>query len=139
MLLQLSSTCNVNELISEIKALEANLLIFLRNLKQINIEIQAGNGLPWRKTLERRAKSNGSDGQHITTLHDQSRTTSFRTFRLHVDNLSADLKRPGLNQSDILLAFPVEATHRSKLTSQNVYAFLPIRDYGFKVSHRVLS
>jgi hypothetical protein len=133
-LLQLSETCDVAELIREIKALDANLLIFLQKLKHINISIKESRDLPWLKSLVREDASDRLNGQQIITLRHRTGNSSFRIFRLRVTKLPTDPKRPGITRSEILLAFPIADENGSKLKSQNVYAFLPIRDYGFRVS-----
>jgi hypothetical protein len=48
-------------------------------------------------------------------------------------NLPSEQKREGVSESELLLAFPVDENNEPKLDPQQVFAFLPIRDYGFKV------
>lgn len=132
-LLKLSQDCNVIELVQEIKALDPRLLIFLQKLKIINIAIQEGGKDPWQTSLQRRDEQTGDIAQQLVTLHEKSRRLSYRIFRFQVKNLPDDPKRVGIKQSELLLAFPLDDFNKPKIQSQNVYAFLPIRDYGFKV------
>jgi hypothetical protein len=45
-----------------------------------------------------------------------------------------DERRPNISSSDIELAFPISAENKPKIFPQQVFAFLPVRDYGFQVS-----
>jgi len=49
--------------------------------------------------------------------------------------LPPEPKREGIKESQILLAFPMTEDLEPKLEPQNVYAFLPIRDYGLQVCY----
>jgi hypothetical protein len=143
MLLQLSNDYNPTELIMEIRLLDPKLLIFLRKLRQINIRSYDGNGIFLERSLGRNETSAETDSLSIVNLQTRTRTSSaslwFKTTRFPVVHLPTDPKRPGSTQSEILLAFPISSSGNPKVESQNVHAFLPIRDYGFKVSTKVLA
>ncbi|KAH8710040.1 hypothetical protein GQ44DRAFT_731273 [Phaeosphaeriaceae sp. PMI808] len=47
-------------------------------------------------------------------------------------SLPPEAKREGLSESPIMLAFPIADTQEANAEPQQVYAYLPIRDYGFK-------
>lgn len=142
-LLQLSHDCEVEELVREIKALDSKLLIFLWKLKEVNIEVFGDDGISWKTmlgqqdtwktTLRRQDVISRNDGQHFITLQHDKRFLSYTVFRHPVLQLPPDRRRAGCKQSEILLAFPSNSSSEQRTESQNVYAFLPIRDYGFKV------
>jgi hypothetical protein len=132
-LLQLSQDYDVTELIREIKALDPRLLIFLQKLKKINIKIIEGGIDPWETSLERHDEPGRDGRQQLVTLSHRSSLLTYRIFRLQVKQLPHDPKRAEFTESELLLAFPLSDPNESKIESQNVYAFLPIRDYGFKV------
>lgn len=75
----------------------------------------------------------GEDGQQIVNLHYNAAFSSFKVTRYTVTALPEVEKRPNCTQTEILLAFPTTQSGEPWVESQNVYAFLPIRDYGFKV------
>jgi hypothetical protein len=132
-LLKLSDDCDVTELIQEVKSLDPRLLIFLQKLKRVNITIYEKTNPPWETSLERRHESSGDDGQELATLYEKSIPLSYRIFRFQVEQLPPNLKRVDNTQSELLLAFPLNGPSGPTIKSQNVYAFLPIRNYGFKV------
>jgi hypothetical protein len=132
-ILELSTDCDTSELIREIKILDPRLLIFLQKLKRFDITINEDGNLPWQTSLQRRDEPSGNIGEQLVTLYQKSNRLLYRIFRLQVTNLPHDPKRSGLRQSELLLAFPLSDSNKPKIESQNVYAFLPIRDYGFKV------
>lgn len=131
--LQLSDSYDDQTLIDELQNLDPNLLIFLRRVKEINRLISLRDGTVWRSKVW---KSEGPEGPNrIVELHSDGR--SFRyLIRTHVvSNLPSEPKRPNWTQTKILLAFPTAVSpEQPPLMPQNIYAFLPIRNYGFKVS-----
>lgn len=130
--LQLSSGYNERELIKELQSLSPQLLIFLRKLRQINVKV-VGQGGTWQSTLTR-TDGHGSSGE--TVIHLQQNDTLLRYIvTTHIaKTLPVEPKRPGVSESEILLAFPLDEGREPKLDPQQVYAFLPIREYGFEVS-----
>jgi hypothetical protein len=134
MCLQLASHCDTMELLIDLVYLDSRLLIFLRRLREINITVDE----TVRKL--RREDRITSAGEELITLQEQD--SGGRTYKIihHLaKNLPFDPKRPDCNQSEILLAFPLDEFNQPQIESQNVYAFLPIRDYGFKVSTWMLT
>jgi hypothetical protein len=132
-LLQLSDNYNRQELIAEIKSLDPRFLIFLRKLKQVNITCSETDGNIWNNSLGRHDVTAGENKQSVINLQHQKAFSSFKITRFPVLELPPDPKRPGCSQSEILLGFPMSQADEPWTKSQNVYAFLPIRDYGFKV------
>ncbi|KAF1995054.1 hypothetical protein P154DRAFT_379511, partial [Amniculicola lignicola CBS 123094] len=132
-LLKLSQDCNVEELIHDVIALDSRLLIFLQKLKHVNITIkEVGRNV--RKTVLDRQDTliDTTSNYQLVTLHHQMTPLSYRTFRVTVRGLTPEANRSDHTECEILLAFPVAADGNPKIGSQSVYAFLPIRDYGFK-------
>jgi len=88
--------------------------------------------LKWEKTFSKDTDDKTYDCQ-ITLVQDDVALRYI--FRRHtVKNLPSESKRQGCSWSDIALAFPIESDGRPRIGLQKVYAFLPIREYGFKVS-----
>ncbi|PVH69973.1 hypothetical protein DL98DRAFT_661395 [Cadophora sp. DSE1049] len=131
-LLQLSADYDPRQLIAEIKSLDPRLLVFLRQLRRINITITDKSGKTWKSTLGRHDNSDKADGLEIVRLLHNKSSSTLRIIRYPVAGLPPDLKRPGCTVSEILLAFPTMESGEPSVESQNVYAFLPVRDYGLK-------
>jgi len=132
-LLQLSKSYDPEELVDEIKALDPRFLIFLRQLKEVKITCNNKNGKVWESTLGRCDMPRGSNRQNIVDLRYNSASSSYQITKYPVDLLPLEPKRPACTLTEILLAFPVKTPGEPWIESQKVYAFLPIRDYGFKV------
>ena len=56
----------------------------------------------------------------------------YKIFEYEIPFMPLEAKRPGLSECPISLGFPVSSFEKAEL--QPVYAFLPIREYGFAVS-----
>ena len=133
-LLELSQNCNIEELIHGVIALDPRLLIFLQRLKRVNITIREFGRSDRKTYLDRQDILNvAANNYQVVTLHHQMTPLSYMTFRVPVRDLPPEANRPDHTESEILLAFPTNAGGSPKIEPQSVYAFLPIRDYGFKV------
>jgi len=143
-LLDLSQNCHLQELILELKALDPKLLLFLRNLKEIHIEVFenekvspqniSGHWNNWKKSLLRHDAVGRNDHlRRSVTLECDGHLQSYRVFHHQVTHTQEDPKRIGCKQSDMLLAFPSESPPENDYPTQSVYAFLPVRNYAFKV------
>ncbi|KAK0721152.1 hypothetical protein B0H67DRAFT_536144 [Lasiosphaeris hirsuta] len=128
--LKLAPNCDESCIVQEFKKLDAQILVFLRQLREINITVTENDGRQWSRKLQR---SDGiEDGMRITTLHGDDNTWRYLVTRHRVDGLPREPKRPECSESEILLAFPLADFRRGPVTeTQSVYAFLPIRGYGF--------
>lgn len=132
-LLQFSRDYDPEELIAEIKSLDPRILIFLRKLRHVNLTVFDKRSNIWRSTLRRHDVPFGNDGDNIINLWHNAECSSLKNINFLVEGLLPDPKRPSTTQSEILLAFPIAQDGEPWITSQKVYAFLPVRDYGFKV------
>jgi hypothetical protein len=118
---------------STISDLDSRVLLFLNKLRQLTLvqgDIQRTyrridhNGLSQLKTSEV-----ATDGTSSETSLRYVRVT--KTFPM-VD-ACADVKRPGVSQSTIVLAFPVDEGGAAMLEPASyVFAYLPIHQVGFK-------
>lgn len=133
--LHLLPNCNRRELLKEILALDPRMLIFLRQLRQININIEVKDNPPLSRALSRLPDTPGPLGSMVTLRQDFT-IFKYLVFSHQARQLPREPKREGLSASQVLLAFPV-ADKQPKLEPQQVYAFLPIRDYGFQASYRI--
>lgn len=70
----------------------------------------------------------------MVTLSHGSSCQRYLIVRYIATHTTPEVKRPGCVESEVLLAFPTtRRTEDSTSTTLDVYAFLPIRAYGFQV------
>lgn len=133
MYLQLAEDCDTSELVNDVKSFDPRLLIFLRKLREINITVQETPFPIWKTTLRCQDVETTEGNELISLLQDED-SRSYKIIRHPISDLPPEPKRPDCHESEILLAFPLGKFEEPLIASQNVYAFLPIRNYGFKVS-----
>ncbi|OCK75076.1 hypothetical protein K432DRAFT_429647 [Lepidopterella palustris CBS 459.81] len=111
-----------------IREFDPGTLMFLRRLEQI--KIIWGNT---SKTLLRKEEKGQHDTRHITILEDSRPLFCYKLITHRVDCLPRRSKDQPRTESEIVLAFPVEYDfQKAKLQDQQVYTYLPVRDFGFK-------
>ncbi|KAF4631646.1 hypothetical protein G7Y89_g6486 [Cudoniella acicularis] len=117
------------ELIHHLRSLDPRMLIFLRRLRRMNLKVIKDKRI-WETTFSRTDVYN--DNELTTSLRQDDICFQYLIRKHTVDSLPPEPKRVGCSQSVILLAFPqTHSTQPPELVTQSVYAFLPIRDYGF--------
>jgi len=131
--LKLSGDYNAEELVLNLRRFNATSLLFLRTIRNIEIEVTQSKEETWRTALHR-ADTESSGNESIRSLHMGESKLEYITQRHLVGNLPIEARRPNYSHSELVLAFPVANFPTVPLSEpQNVYAFLPISDYGFKV------
>lgn len=128
-------------LVKEIKKLNARLLMFLQNVKEVEIDLFETFSRTTTFTLRREDGTSEYGGLSLRSLKPD-RFSPYIIFRYPVSTLPEE-KREGCNKSELVLAFPTNIVSPSgqqqkgqKVVSpetHKVYSFLPIRNYGFKV------
>jgi hypothetical protein len=136
--LQLSEGYEEETLIDELLTFDTNLLIFLRRIKEINIQVIRKDKQVWEKKIRKVESWQGMD--RVTILHAGESTSQYLIRTHTIKDLPNERKRPNWPETKILLAFPTaEFPEQPRLNPQNVYAFLPIRNYGLKVRRPIPS
>jgi hypothetical protein len=129
--LKLSANFNEEELLNDVTGLDPELLLFLRNVRNIELDIRHEDGNAWSERLVRMDDS--KDGYRIVSLHGNQFTRKYYVTNHLIHDLPPEEGRNNISQSEILLAFPLELQSQgTPKPPQKVYAFLPVRDYGFK-------
>ncbi|KAH8077516.1 hypothetical protein BXZ70DRAFT_962644 [Cristinia sonorae] len=110
---------------SHISHIQPSLLLFLRKLREIDVTLDD-------KKLGCRRTEMGSD--IILTSVDGSTSESQRYLvsKHKVPAQTDDPRRHGIRESEIILAFPLTMDEEPIIRDQAVYAFLPLRNFGFK-------
>ncbi|KAH8648915.1 hypothetical protein BGZ60DRAFT_422582 [Tricladium varicosporioides] len=119
-----------SELLQKLRALDPRVLIVLKKLRKINVKISEENKATWRSTFVR-SDQYGDLGESIIQLQHNDKLRNYIVMKLRVNNLPPTNQRAGISESEILLAFPVNSLE-PELEKQQVFAFLPIRSYGFR-------
>lgn len=141
-LLSLKSNAELQQINGDLHTLKPELLLFLRKLSQIRIRTTSVSSV-YTKTV--RAQDHQLHGEAVNLSvdsgghgrgHVATRCTKYLIVRHTVFDLREETRRPGIQESEIVLAFPLESDTRPKIARQSVYAYLPINDFGFSVSVR---
>lgn len=118
---------------STVAALDARILLFLNKLRQLTL-IYGGRQHLYRRT----------DAQTVSQLTTSTAVTAGETREsellyvrvaktLPMTGAVSDSKRPGVNESTVILAFPVDAKGEAKPEPASyVFAYLPIQQVGFR-------
>jgi hypothetical protein len=115
-----------SEEVEKIERLAPGLLLFLKKLKRIELQDDMLGRSACYKRIDR------PDGVELSTAE---KTTRFRLVSrvLEVPPASQDVKRQGVSHTEVMLAFPVaEGGEADASTDRHVYAYLPVRSYGFR-------
>ncbi|MDO8769818.1 MAG: DUF3883 domain-containing protein [Burkholderiaceae bacterium] len=115
--------------------LDARLLLFLNKLRQLTL-VHNGQRVTYRRedTGELSSLSAVRESEECEpVVEDMHYVRAELTFPMKEQ--FSDEKRPGIDRSTVILAFPVDATGAAKPEpASHVFAFLPIRQMGFKFS-----
>ncbi len=139
-LLQLKSSEDFERIKIDLRHLEPQLLLFVRRLRELTVKTPTSN-ISYQVSNGREGPSEARDIIHLTSRNNsnnQSVTTSYHVVRHTVMNLPAENRRPGISMSEVVLAFPTADTFTEIPRSQKTFAFLPVDDFGFKVSQAAL-
>lgn len=134
--IQLEKSYSPDDMVSELKCLDPRLLIFLRRLRTIDITIAGPGKEVWTRSLRRRENDLNFDGIQAIQLMQNSDFINYIITRHKISGLREERKRPGISDSEAMLAFPIAASWQPVAQNQHVFAYLPVRDYGFKVRAR---
>lgn len=133
-LLELKRNEDYQQIRGDLKELGPETLIFLRKLKQLDVSIDGE-----RKTYQLRTDNSDSNfGGETATISEttrlQTRTTKYMIERHMVEDLPPDSRREAVATSEVVVAFAVKDRITPIVAPQQVFAFLPIQNYGFPVS-----
>ena len=130
-----------DELLAQFKDIPDNLLLFLSTLKELKIKIHHSDH---KTTVTTSHKSEGLTAgttnliKTVETLQDPEekiiQETRYYIVKQQLSDLPADMARPDIDECEVVLAFPINEDSEPLISMQEVFAFLPIRSYGFSVS-----
>jgi hypothetical protein len=124
-------------LVSDFAAIPKTLLLFLSKLKKISITVDN----PDLATIQTTTFSISDEEGQIKCITVQDGESNrleilrYIVLRAPLTGLPNDSARPGIHQCEGVLAFPIDASDLpSSHLEHDIYAFLPVRTVGFKVS-----
>ncbi|UPX11197.1 uncharacterized protein EKO05_0001817 [Ascochyta rabiei] len=130
-ILQLATAYNEQTLIKELREFDTNLLVFLRRVEKINIEVECADSDAWKKQI--RKTQYEQDYDRIVLLQTGADSLRFLTRTHVVTSVPQEAKRKNWTETKITIAFPLPSEEgKPALKPHHVYAFLPIRSYGFR-------
>lgn len=131
-LLQLARSCDEHMIIESLLNFNHTCLLFLRRIRLVTLNVTTDNQL---RTIEIRRRDETDANGPVKIVEYGEQTFTYIIARQCLDNLPKEPKRPGITESELLLAFPeIKAQeHESSWNTQNVHSVLPIGNYGLKV------
>lgn len=127
------------DLIKQLRVFDSTILLFLRKLKKIEIIVSDEDWMKRFTNQITRMDSNAHGGELITIKKKWMKTKradetlQYFVVRHNTSEMPNEPKRDGIKTSEVVLAFPF-IEHKPAFHMQKAYAFLPVRDSGFRVS-----
>lgn len=128
------------ERVADIEGLPKTFLLFLTKLKTITISVHPHDGPA--ETTSYSTTESGSNLETIVKTTSNANNVSqeehkFYVARKQIGDLPMDLARPNISTAEVVLAFLVDDDSEPVETHQYTYAYLPLRNLGFKVSFSI--
>ncbi|RTE70398.1 hypothetical protein BHE90_015207 [Fusarium euwallaceae] len=134
-LLELEKDCDEQRIVEEMKSYDDKILLFLRRLRRLDIDCNpGGKDGRFQRTFTRGAQP--AENPSMMSLMNNGVAKHYFVWRHTAKDLPFETRRPGITTSEIVLAFPNTGVNGDEpvlpvIEPQNVYSFLPIRNYGF--------
>ena len=139
MLLKLVESANdSNDILAvkrEVGRLDSRLLVFLRKIKTLQLEVSDSAGGSWQRTESCSSiTSHGGEAVTLCTRSGKSESSSIHLVqKATCTAMPAIVAREGLEQSEVVLSFPINNNGDPITQTCLAYAYLPIKSYGFLV------
>ena len=143
MTLTLLDSTKFEERVSEFQAVPDTFLMFLGRLQRLSIELYQSDNAPTATQYSKReTKENGlyttflakttRQGKEESTSEQKYYTMKSDLHDLPFDEARKDKQGNSIDRATVILAFPVDEHNEPVLQQQYTYAFLPLRQVGFK-------
>lgn len=116
----------------DLRRLESQTLLFLRNLEQLDVTIEDECTMYKLFTEDWSPKFGGEVATVSEDKRQRIETMKYMIERHTVEDLPLDPRRNAVTTSEVVVAFPVKDQTTPIVESQQVFAFLPVQTYGFK-------
>lgn len=137
-ILFLLEDCDRAKLYREFANLPDTLLLFLKKLKMFGVKISLP-GHPEVDNVYSLSSSENGVRIHKTLANLDSTVQGYWITRQRVKHMPNDRARKNINEAEVILAFPIDPDESPVLADQLVFAFLPLRKAGYKVSQVLFS
>ena len=135
-LLELATEIPVEGMTESLKGMDPTILLFLNRLAMIDVKLIKGQDVE-HMTLSRQIADSAGYAFESVTVYRGTQSARYTTFCRNISIAADDDRRKDRSGSQLLIAFPSESSfehHHGVDNTEFVYAFLPIRSYGLKVS-----
>ena len=136
--LYLRRSYDTEALFQEFENLPDTFLLFLRKLKQLSLRIERPGNIVIEKVYKLSSTVNRACINR--TIGNESVDLDFWIARKTVTDMPEDETRGGtegmerITEAEVVLGFPLDEMDMPVVDDQHVFAFLPLRKVGFKVS-----
>lgn len=136
--LRLNSPSNFTQRKQDFSDLPDTLLLFLRKLKKVVVNINYPDNSKSTTTFSYSYDSQDRHGKltkisNFPGRHPEQAIQFFKIIHRQANHLPIDPDRPSTDRADVTLAFPVDQHLSPIVEQQHVFAYLPLRRFGFKV------
>lgn len=131
--LRLAPSENGTDISAQHRILRPTLLLFLRQLRTLNITVKEATRYRTLK-ISREGEPEHDIVSLLMRLNGvELKVQRYLLVRKFAQTPTQEPERQGIERSEIVLAFPVTETGDAVIKTQDVHAFLPLRRYGFNV------
>jgi hypothetical protein len=121
-----------NALIRKLETLNFSFLLFARRLELIKLSFRNTKGSVIVKDV-RKETDKSYQGNSVVISTGEREVSEHYILRRHtVEGMPPETKRPSIKKREIILAFPYR-DDVPLIEDQQTFAYLPIKDFGFKV------
>ena len=135
--------------LQQFRELQATFLLFMRNLQRIEVSMYEGNQVSSttfsmhrqnqdRVMLKRQTTEGGNVQTHTKHYHITKDTASGLPQSENRKYTATEISNRAYANADVVLAFPLTPDSVPIVETQDVFAFLPIRNMGFPVEFLLL-
>ena len=134
--LHISPSLDIGDLRRELQAIHPTLLLFLRRLRTMDVTVTNGGAAgDATQIIISRVDEPGDIVRLECHKNGECISTSrYLVFKKMAPTYRDEVKRQGIAESEIVLAFPLSVDGRPEIGDQFVHAFLPVAKYGLPVS-----
>ncbi|KDQ07017.1 hypothetical protein BOTBODRAFT_149409 [Botryobasidium botryosum FD-172 SS1] len=119
------------KLTTQLRDIEPTILLFLRKLRSMAIEMTPTDSPD--KIVEFHRHDIDSNLIKLDKIEDtETCSQTYFVLRHMAQTYQEEERRKNIKESEIVLAFPIPSDEGQSMGTQSVYAFLPLRSYGFR-------
>jgi len=133
--LRLSESETGQALSTQLTEIQPSALLFLRQLRSLEFRVSTSDQ---QKPLVVEIQRMDDREDIVSLVRRNNDTTTFKQdfvlLRYTTPTYQREERRKEIEESEVVLGFPVDDGGMPLIVEQEVHAFLPLRRYGFKVS-----